>query len=67
MSHAIAKVFDAVHLMRDARTAISARITSMSVDEQNEWLRANPPTDPTLLRLFALAARQRAALREPHR
>ena len=67
MSNPTTKVFDAVQMMRDARAVISARITSMSVDEQNEWLRANPPTDPTLLRLFTLAAQQGAAPDEPHR
>jgi hypothetical protein len=58
MSNSTTKAFDAVQMMRDARAVIGARISSMSVDEQNEWLRANPPTDPTLLRLFALAAPQ---------
>lgn len=67
MSNSTAKVFDAVQMMRDARAVISARITSMSVDEQNEWLRANPPTDPTLFRLFTLAAQQGAAPDEPRR
>ena len=66
MSSSTAKAFDAVKMMRDARDVISARITSMSVDQQNEWLRATPPTDPTLLRLFRLAA-QGAAPDEPHR
>ena len=61
MSNSTTKVFDAVQMMRDARAVISARITSMSVDEQNGWLRANPPADPTLLRLFTLAAHQGAA------
>lgn len=67
MSNSVTKVVDAVQIMRDARADISARIASMSVDEQNEWLRANPPTDPTLLRLFTLAAQQGAAPDEPPR
>ena len=67
MSNSVTKVVDAVQIMRDARADISATIASMSVDEQNEWLRANPPTDPTLLRLFTLAAQQGAAPDEPHR
>ena len=67
MSSPITKVVDAMQIMRDARADISARIASMSVDEQNEWLRANPPTDSTLLRLFTLAARQGAAPDEPLR
>ena len=61
MSKSTTKAFDAVQMMREARAAISARIASMSVDEQNEWLRSNPPTDPTLRRLFSLAAQQGAA------
>jgi hypothetical protein len=56
MSKSTTKAFDAVQMMRDARAGVSARIASMSVDEQNEWLRSNPPTDPTLRRLFSLAA-----------
>jgi len=61
MSKSTTKAFDAVQMMRDARIAISDTITSMSVDEQNEWLHSNPPTDPTLRRLFTLAAQQGAA------
>lgn len=67
MSNSVTKVIDAVQIMRDARADISARIASMSVEEQNEWLRTNPPTDPTLLRLFTLAAQERAARDEPRR
>ena len=67
MSTAVTKVVDSVRIMRDARADISATIASLSVDEQNEWLRATPPTDPTLLRLFTLAAQQGAAPDEPHR
>jgi hypothetical protein len=55
------KTFDTVEMMRNARAAISTTIASMSVGEQNEWLHSNPPTDPTLRRLFTLAAQQRAA------
>jgi hypothetical protein len=61
MSKSTTKTFDAVQMMRDARAAINATITSMSVDEQNEWLHSNPATDPTLRRLFTLAAQQVAA------
>jgi len=67
MSNSTTKAFDAVKMMRDARDMISARITSMSVHEQNEWLHATPPTDATLLRLFKLAAQQGAVPDEPHR
>jgi hypothetical protein len=55
------KAFDTVEMMRNARAAISAKIASMSVGDQNEWLHSNPPTDPTLFRLFTLAAQQCAA------
>jgi aminoglycoside phosphotransferase family enzyme len=61
MSESTMKAFDAVQMMRNARAAISAKIASMSVDEQNEWLQSNPPADPTLRRLFTLAAHQGAA------
>ena len=65
MSNSVTKVVDAVQIMRAARAEIGATIASMSVDEQNKWLRASPPTDPTLLRLFALAAQHGAAPDEP--
>ena len=61
MDRSTTKAFDAVDMMRTARATIDATIASMSVGEQNEWLRSNPPTDPTLHRLFTLAAQQRAA------
>jgi hypothetical protein len=56
------KAFDAVEMMRSTRTAIGATIATMSVDEQNEWLDSNPPTDPALHRLFMLAAQQRESV-----
>ena len=65
MSNSVTKVVAAVQVMRAARADISATITLMSVDEQNKWLRASPPTDPTLLRLFTLAAQHGAAPDEP--
>ena len=61
MDKSTMKTFDTVEMMRNARAAISTTIASMSVGEQNEWLHSNPPTDPTLRRLFTLAAQQRAA------
>jgi len=61
MNKSTTKAFDTVEMMRNARTAISAKIAAMSVGEQNEWLQSHPPTDPTLRRLFTLAAQQRAA------
>ena len=56
MDKSTMKAFDSVEMMRTARAAISAKIAAMSVSEQNEWLQSNPPTDPTLRRLFTLAA-----------
>ena len=61
MGKSTMKAFDAVDMMRTTRAAIGATIASMSVDEQNEWLHSNPPSDPTLHRLFMQAAQQRAA------
>ena len=61
MDKSTMKAFDTVEMMRTARAAISAKIAAMSVSEQNEWLQSNPPTDPTLRRLFTLAAQQSAA------
>lgn len=61
MDKSTMKAFDTVEMMRNARAAISAKIASMSVGEQNEWLHSNPPTDPTLRRLFTLAAQRAAA------
>ena len=61
MDKSTMKAFDTVEMMRTARAAISAKIATMSVSEQNEWLQSNPPTDPTLRRLFTLAAQQSAA------
>ena len=63
MSNSVTKVVDAVQVMRAARAEISATIASMSVDEQKTWLRASPPTDPTLLRLFTLAGQRRCTRR----
>ena len=61
MDKSTMKAFDAVDMMRTARATIGETIASMSVGEQNEWLHSNPPSDPTLHRLFTLAAQQRAA------
>ena len=62
MNKSTMKAFDAVDMMRTARATSGATIASMSVDEQNEWLHSNPPADPTLHRLFTLAAQRRAAV-----
>ena len=61
MSNASAKTFDAVRLTRAVRDDISSQIATMSVDEENRWLRSTPFSDPRLQRLMDLAAQQGAA------
>jgi hypothetical protein len=59
MSNASTKTFDAVEMMRAIRDELSARIATMSVDEENRWLRSTALSDPTTRRLMELAVRQR--------
>ena len=61
MSNASAKAFDTVHMMRVVRDELSSTIATMSVEEENHWLRSAELTDPTLRRLMTLAAQQGAA------
>ena len=61
MSNATAKTFDAVQMVRAARDEMSAMIATMSVEEENRWLRSAESADPTLRRLMERAAQQRAA------
>ena len=61
MSNASTKTFDAVEMVRAIRDELSARIATMSVDEENRWLRSTDFSDPTLRRLMDLAARQRSS------
>ena len=61
MSNASAKTFDTVHMVRLVRDEMSSTIATMSVEEENRWLRSAEFTDQTLLRLMALAAQQGAA------
>jgi hypothetical protein len=56
MSNVSTKTFDAVEMMRAVRDEVSARIASMSSDEENRWLRSTELSDPTLRRLMKLAA-----------
>ena len=65
MSNASAKTFDAVRQTRAVRDDISAKIATMSVDEENLWLQATQFSDPRLRRLMDLAARHGAAGDEP--
>jgi hypothetical protein len=61
MSNASAKGFDTIHMVRAVRDDVSATIATMSVEEENQWLRSSEFSDPTLRRLMELAAQQRAA------
>jgi hypothetical protein len=58
MSSAPTKTFDAVEMVRAVRDELSARIATMSADEENRWLRSKELTDPTLRRLMELATKQ---------
>jgi hypothetical protein len=53
------KTFDTVEMVRAIRDELSGRIATMSVDEENRWLRSTELSDPTLRRLMELAARER--------
>ncbi len=61
MSSASTKTFDAVQAIRAIRDDISAKIATMSVDEENRWIRSTEFSDPRLRRLMDLAAHQSAA------
>ena len=61
MSNASTKTFDAVQAIRAIRDDISAKIATMSVDEENRWIRSTEFSDPRLRRLMDLAAQQSAA------
>ena len=61
MSNASAKTFDSVHMVRVVRDDVSSTIATMSVEEENRWLRSAEFADPTLRRLMELAAQQGAA------
>ncbi len=58
MSSASTKTFDSVEMVRTVRDELSARIATMSADEENRWLRSTELSDPTLRRLMELAAQQ---------
>jgi hypothetical protein len=58
MSSASMKTFDAVEMVRAIRDELSARIATMSVDEENRWLRSTALSDPTTRRLMELALRE---------
>jgi hypothetical protein len=48
-------------MMRAIRDELSAKIATMSVDEENRWLRSTALSDPTTRRLMELAERQRSS------
>jgi len=61
MSNTSAKTFDTVQMVRAVRDDVSSTIATMSVDEENRWLRSAEFSDPTLRRLMELAAQQGTA------
>jgi hypothetical protein len=61
MSNVSAKSFDAVDMVRTMREALSSTIATMSVEDENRWLRSAEYVDPTLRRLMDAAAQQRAS------
>jgi len=61
MSKASIKTFDAVDMVRAIRDDVSAAIATMSVDEENHWLRSAEVSDPAIRRLMELAAQSAAA------
>lgn len=61
MSNASAKTFDAIHMVRAVRDEMSSTIATMSVEEENCWLRSTEFSDPKLRSLMELAAQQGAA------
>ena len=61
MSNSPTKTFDAVQTTRTVRDDVSSKIATMSVDDENRWLRSTEFSDPRLRRLMDLAAQQSAA------
>ena len=60
MSNASTKTFDAVRMVRAVRDDLSSTIATMSVEEENRWLRSEEFSDPKLRRLMELAAQSAA-------
>jgi hypothetical protein len=56
------KTFDTVEMVRAVRDELSARIATMSADEENRWLRSTELSDPTLRGLMERAAQQEVAV-----
>ncbi len=55
------KAFDAVATVREIRDRISAEIAGMTLDQQLEWMAAQPLGDPLLERLRRKAAEKQHA------
>jgi hypothetical protein len=55
VGNASSKTFDAVQSVRMVRYAVSARIASMTVEEENRWLRTEEQADPALMKLIGRA------------
>jgi hypothetical protein len=55
MTSAARKTFDTVEMVRAIRDELSTKMATMSVDEENRWLRSMEFSDPTLQRLMKLA------------
>jgi hypothetical protein len=60
MTRASAKTFDAVSMVRAVRDEMSSKIATMSVEEENRWIRSLEFSDPKLRDLMELAAQQDA-------
>lgn len=58
MSDTSIKTFDAVEAVRAIRDDLSSKIASMSVEEENRWLRSQELSDPRLQHLMGLAPRE---------
>lgn len=65
MSELVAKTFDCVQSMRQARDRLSAEIADMSYDELASWLRGHRYADPLLQRLADRAAQDADAAARP--
>ena len=65
MSELVAKTFDCVESMRQARDRLSAEIADMSYDELANWLRVHRYADPLLQQLADRAARRADAAARP--
>jgi hypothetical protein len=61
MSSTSVKTFDAVNMVRVVRDDVSSTIATMSVEDENRWLRSAEFSDPKLRRLMELAAQGAAA------